>query len=224
MNSILWDNSPAQIYLRQEGAGAPCSLSISYTDFQGGVAAVDTAGTNYIQAGSGNLDSDPLFADDQAGYLFEGSPCVDAGNPDVQYEDLEDPYVSGTPLWPALGTLRNDMGAYGGQSQGIVVAVPDGDGGQLPLSFALEPNYPNPFNPQTLIRYSVPVPTHVRVTIYNILGRRVRTLVDENRTAGTHSARWDGTNAQGHRVATGVYFYRIQAGDYTETRKMLMLK
>ncbi len=98
-----------------------------------------------------------------------------------------------------------------------------GDG---PFSgFALEQNVPNPFNPITTIRYQVAVDgTEVNISIYDAEGRRVRTLVDERRPAGSGSAVWNGVDEHGARVASGVYFYRMQAGGYEQTRKMVMLK
>jgi hypothetical protein len=95
---------------------------------------------------------------------------------------------------------------------------------QVPYTFELFQNYPNPFNPTTNIRFNLPRSGHVRLDIYNILGRRVRTLVNEDLPAGHKLVTWDGTNDQGKEVASGVYFYRIQARDHTEAKKMLLLK
>jgi hypothetical protein len=89
----------------------------------------------------------------------------------------------------------------------------------LPTEFDLLQNYPNPFNPRTTIRYNLPEQAHVNITIYDILGRKVETLVNENRQAGYHQVTWD---AAEH--ATGIYFYRIVAGDFSESYKMTMIK
>ncbi len=93
-----------------------------------------------------------------------------------------------------------------------------------PLDFSLSQNHPNPFNSNTNISYSVPMPGQIKLTIYDLLGRRVRTLTDEHQTPGNKSIDWNGTDDQGNTVATGIYFYRIEAGEFTETKKMLMLK
>ncbi len=91
--------------------------------------------------------------------------------------------------------------------------------------FALEQNVPNPFNPVTTIRYQVPVDgTEVTISVYDAEGRLVRTLVDERRPAGSGSVGWNGVDQRGARVASGVYFYRMRAGSYDQTRKMVMLK
>lgn len=94
----------------------------------------------------------------------------------------------------------------------------------LPSGFALDQNYPNPFNPATTIRFTLPTRAHTRLELFNILGERVRTLVDAERSAGEHRITWDGTNGAGHHVAAGIYLYRLSAGTQSETRKMLLLK
>jgi hypothetical protein len=87
-------------------------------------------------------------------------------------------------------------------------------------------NYPNPFNPQTTIDYTISGATHVRVDIFDTAGRRVRRLVDEDQTpeTGGHRVSWDGTDDRGVRVASGIYFYRLKAGTYTKTHKMVLLR
>jgi hypothetical protein len=94
-----------------------------------------------------------------------------------------------------------------------------------PASFALDANIPNPFNPITTIGYGIPAGgADVNISIYDVAGRRVRTLVDEHRPAGLFSVQWNGENDRGQSVASGVYFYRMRAGEFVETRKMLLLK
>ncbi|MFQ5870080.1 MAG: FlgD immunoglobulin-like domain containing protein, partial [Candidatus Zixiibacteriota bacterium] len=102
--------------------------------------------------------------------------------------------------------------------------VGDEGKGALPKEFALYQNYPNPFNPATLIKFDLPRVTHVKLEIFNVLGQRVTKLVDEARNAGRYSLIWDGRNQSGEEVASGVFFYRIEAGDYTKVRKMTILR
>ncbi|MFH1701279.1 MAG: FlgD immunoglobulin-like domain containing protein, partial [Candidatus Zixiibacteriota bacterium] len=83
---------------------------------------------------------------------------------------------------------------------------------------------PNPFNPDTRIEYALHKPCHVNIKIYNILGQTVKILIDEYQQAGEKSIIWDGTNSKGHNVATGVYLYRLEAGDFVRSKKMLLLK
>ena len=94
----------------------------------------------------------------------------------------------------------------------------------LPDRFTLHQNYPNPFNPSTTIRYEVHRPGHLILAIYNVLGQRVRTLVDAQQAAGERSVVWDGRNDQGEVMASGVYFSRMQVADVVENRTMLLVK
>ncbi|MCE2438451.1 MAG: T9SS type A sorting domain-containing protein [Candidatus Latescibacteria bacterium] len=94
----------------------------------------------------------------------------------------------------------------------------------LPDRFHLNQNMPNPFNPSTVIGYQLPEAGLVRLAIYNLLGQEVRVLVNERREAGSFSATWDGADALGRRVASGIYLYRIQAGGFSATKRMLLLK
>ncbi len=94
----------------------------------------------------------------------------------------------------------------------------------LPKKFELSQNFPNPFNANTRIRFSVPKASHVKLEVYDILGRKVRTLADEDMTAGFKQVIWDGRNQSGDEVASGVYFYRIKATDFVMTKKMTLLK
>jgi hypothetical protein len=94
----------------------------------------------------------------------------------------------------------------------------------LPDGFSLAQNYPNPFNPTTQIEYTIPTSEHVTLEIYNINGQLVKTLVDEVVSSGTHTVEWDATSDSGNQVATGIYFYRLTAGDITQTKKMSFLK
>jgi hypothetical protein len=93
-----------------------------------------------------------------------------------------------------------------------------------PLIFTLMQNYPNPFNPTTTIAYDLPKAGHVRLVIYDVLGRRIRTLVDKQEQAGRLQTAWDGTDERGLPVAGGVYFCRMQTGDYSRVIKMALVR
>ena len=88
-----------------------------------------------------------------------------------------------------------------------------------PKEFLLLQNYPNPFNPNTIIKYSIPKSSQVSLKIFNTLGEKIETLVDEEKPAGTYELNWNAAN-----LPSGVYFYRLQAGDFVQTRKMILLK
>tara|TARA_Y100000034_G_scaffold28038_1_gene33682 strand:+ start:67 stop:936 length:870 start_codon:yes stop_codon:yes gene_type:complete len=93
-----------------------------------------------------------------------------------------------------------------------------------PQRFALEQNFPNPFNPSTTIRYELPEDGLVNVTIYDMMGRQVSTLVSSQQAAGYKSIQWNATNDFGKPVSAGVYLYKIQAGEFVQTKKMVLLK
>jgi hypothetical protein len=94
----------------------------------------------------------------------------------------------------------------------------------IPSSYTLGQNHPNPFNPGTTIPYTLPETAPVRIEIFDTGGRRVRILVDEDQSPGFRSVNWDGRNDTGDTVASGVYFCRIQAGDFSATRKMVLIR
>ncbi|GAB4340350.1 MAG: hypothetical protein Kow0037_26140 [Calditrichia bacterium] len=99
-----------------------------------------------------------------------------------------------------------------------------GDLGEVPTVFDLKQNYPNPFNPTTSIKYQVPQNVDVRLEVFNILGQRVKTLVNRKMDPGYYEVVWDGTNDFGAKVASGLYIYRIQAGDFVKSHKMILMK
>jgi hypothetical protein len=109
----------------------------------------------------------------------------------------------------------------------VVTAVSDVKSGTtaLPNVFELSQNFPNPFNATTVIQFALPEASMVRLEVFNVLGQRVVTLVDEELAAGYKQVIWDGRNQRGDQVTSGVYFYRVQAGEkFTELKKMLLVK
>jgi hypothetical protein len=97
-------------------------------------------------------------------------------------------------------------------------------GDVIPDVYALHQNYPNPFNPTTILRYDLPEDTQVRITIYDIMGREVRTLFNNQQNAGYKSVIWNATNNRGQPISAGVYLYTIEAGGFRQTKKMILLK
>jgi hypothetical protein len=95
----------------------------------------------------------------------------------------------------------------------------------IPREFSVSQNYPNPFNPSTAIKYYVPFASHVKIIIYDLLGRQICTLVDGEITSGEKTVLWNGTNSQGIKVGSGVYFYQLKTkSGFTKTQKMILLK
>ncbi|KAA3601521.1 MAG: T9SS C-terminal target domain-containing protein [Calditrichaeota bacterium] len=95
---------------------------------------------------------------------------------------------------------------------------------QLPETFALKQNFPNPFNPTTKINFDLPISSKVKLEIFNLLGQKVRTLVDRKINAGFNSVTWNGKNDFGNQVSSGIYIYKIQTEDFTQSKKMVFLK
>lgn len=292
---------------------------LNYNDIEGGISGVD------------NIDEDPLFINPQYNnfHLQPNSPCIDAGCDSLQYDDPEDLDNPGFALYPALGTISNDMGTYGGpgaanwpdnhtpqpfslllptNSDTITTLTPtfkweaatDPDFGDqvryalfytinaefdsipnvkdlltrtytiedtlvpettyywkvlaydndslitechelfyfstpvltdivqlnnnLPKKYKLSQNYPNPFNPFTTVKYQLPYDCHVVLTIYNMLGQKLVTLLDNDQQAGYFDIKWDATS-----FASGLYFYHLKAirknnKSFNKINKMMLLK
>ncbi len=98
------------------------------------------------------------------------------------------------------------------------------DNAAIPTEFALTQNYPNPFNPETKIHFALTRDSHVVINIYNTLGQQIGTLIDTRYTAGFHSVRWDGKDRNGRPVSSGVYLYQIQAGEFSQVKKMSLIR
>ena len=148
----------------------------------------------------GNISTDPLFCDTSSGdfALRDISPCAQLNN--------------------SCGEL---IGALGIECTGTNI---NDDITELPLTFELHQNYPNPFNPTTEISYEISRRSYVEISIYNTLGQHVKTLVMSDKTVGSHSVIWDGTNEIGNIVSSGTYFYKLTAGDFFDSKKMMLIK
>jgi hypothetical protein len=195
VNGIIWGNTPDALSINGVA-------TVTYTNVTGG------------WTGEGNLDLAPGFVgtgpDPYA--LGEGSPCIDAGTPDAGGLDLPALDLAGN-LRVANG--RVDMGAY---EFPAVTGVPDATAASL-LSI-----HPNPFNPQTTIQFSLPDAGHARLTIHDLRGRLVMTLLDDSIPAGQHSISWNGRFSDGREAPSGVYLSRLEAAGYGETRKMMLIR
>ncbi|PWB68988.1 hypothetical protein C3F09_10735, partial [candidate division GN15 bacterium] len=141
-------------------------------------------------------------------------------------EFMETPvtYASHGRAWFAWADPRQDgLNIYGNLVVYLPTDAPDNNH-PLPVSFTLSQNYPNPFNPSTEILFTLPVREHATLAVYNLLGEQVRVLADEMLSAGEHRVIWDGCDARGNQVASGVYLYRLTAGASSQSKKMLLLK
>ncbi|HXF48020.1 MAG TPA: S8 family serine peptidase [Verrucomicrobiae bacterium] len=121
-------------------------------------------------------------------------------------------------------THSPDLGSEPTPCSPVPRITPGGETGNLPLAFSLGQNYPNPFNPTTTISFSLPLAEKVVLTIYNILGQKVRTLADGEKPAGTHRLIWDGKDGSGRVVSSGLYLYKLETVSFREVKRMIFLK
>ncbi len=206
INSIFYGNSKPEFYL---GGGTP---TVTYS-------LVDSASSE-AYFGVGCLDENPQFKMTVGNYYYlstmacsdgVNSPAIDAGHPDSIDAVID--------CKQGLGTVRADMGYYGGRYSIVPTAVENEREENIPTKYSLEQNYPNPFNPSTTIRFSLPKAGMVILKVYNILGEEVATLINKEMNAGFHSVSFDALN-----MASGLYLYRISSGDFVDVKKMLLLK
>ncbi len=149
-------------------------------------------------------------------YASDGSTVVDTLTFDAQTDDVsQGRNPDGSETWATLTTPTP------GTTNGSVSV---NEQINLPSSITLEQNYPNPFNPTTTISYDLPKRSQVTLGIYDLLGKQIKTLVNQSQDVGNKIAVWDGTDNLGRQVSAGVYLYQIQAGEFIQTRKMLLLK
>lgn len=213
-------------YGTMDHAGHTVSASIGIENGDG------TIGLEY------DYNSNPPGIHDNLAILFDAPPqwlsadvysgsIAPGGGPDVVEITMDAAELEGGVYTGTVRVLSNDPDES-------IVDVPvtftvnatgvDDPVGNLPTEFALHQNYPNPFNPDTEFKFDLPKDSHVKLEIFNILGQKVNTVVDEEMRAGYQSANWNGTDNSGHQLSSGVYFYRLIAGDHVFTRKMMMLK
>jgi predicted outer membrane repeat protein len=215
VNSLFWANEGDEIHFND--VNTPSTANITFSNIQGGQSGVNTNNNGTLNWMDGNLDQAPLF-EDPVGDIFalqEGSPCINAGTAFFVWGDdtvmnlSSDEYVGSGP----------DIGAL--ESSYIVST---NNSSALPDELTLDQNYPNPFNPTTTFSYGLPEPSAVSITIYDIRGRIIINIDKESQPAGWYDIQWHGLDRRGMQMSTGVYFARLQAGEYSQTIKMLYLK
>lgn len=157
-------------------------------------------------------------------FLFEGDLSPYHHGPEDLLENLTIPYAREVTKL-ALATVVT-MAQYQSEPSGIEDQYSDET--ELPGYFSLNQNYPNPFNPHTVISFDVPrdlgSAPHVNLAVYNLRGRRVKTLINSNLYSGSHKVVWDGRDSEGLNVPSGIYFYSLKAGDFTSTKKMTLIR
>ena len=205
LNTILWGNIAAQDSQLYSTNG---SFLLEYSDIQDW----DTTNNTII-------DVDPLFVmSDTLYHLSDNSPCINVGVDSLLIGGMmcycpPDDYEGDIRPHP---TTKPDIGA---DETNIIDGIEPVSTTTIPKDYNLHQNYPNPFNPSTTIEFALPAPGFVSLSIFNILGEKVATLVSENLTAGSYKYHW---NAKG--LTSGVYLYKLEAGNNIIVRKMILLR
>jgi len=158
-----------------------------------------------------------LHAQTQLGSDIDGEAEDDDSGSSVSMNSAGDRVAIGAPFNEGTGVGAGHVRVYSLTELFI-------DSRIMPTEFALHQNYPNPFNPITTLRYELPENGLVNITIYDMLGRQVKTLINQTQDAGYKSVIWNATNDYGKPVSVGIYLYKIQAGEYLQTKKMVLLK
>jgi len=202
INTIVWDNIGPEITIFDG------TITVAYSDVQGGYT------------GTGNIDTDPLFADTVLFNLTQNSLCIGAGIDSIQIAGnwyFAPPFdYDGDPR-PNPTDEFVDIGA---QESYFLTGIEKENSHILPKTFALKQNYPNPFNPKTTIEFSIPKAEYVTLKIFNLLGQEVTTLVSDKLTPGEYKYTWDASH-----LASGVYIYKMQTDNgFTKTKKLLLIK
>ncbi|MFQ6008067.1 MAG: choice-of-anchor V domain-containing protein [Candidatus Zixiibacteriota bacterium] len=166
-------------------------------------------------------------------YITHTSQGTDDGTPDSTSWSFQwvapDPDVGQVTFYMAGLAANSGNGANGDSTYTTTHVMAATDVAevitpQLPERFSLSQNYPNPFNPMTTIEFYLPHRTHVKLSVFNMLGQRIRDLYKGIKSAGSYAAYWDGTDSHGNPVASGVYYYRLETDNFTESKKMILLK
>jgi hypothetical protein len=187
------------------------------------------ANANGIQL-SWTRSSNPVDNDVTQYLVFRSTTSGFTPNPSAPYAAvssagyLDGTVTTGTTYYYRIGAVdkAGNIGPYSDQFTLKVTSVQEMSG--VPTEFALDQNYPNPFNPSTQIKFALPSQAQVVLNIYSVSGELVRTLVNNTMAAGFYNVAWNGLNDKGQQVSAGVYLYRVQAGTYVSTRKMLLMK
>ncbi len=199
----------ANLNTRSIQAGQTHSLSV-YPVI--GLQGANTLTMNY---NPGDLSGSGLFTERQSIKIHRWNPASQQWDALASNVDEEQRQVT-API--------TETGVYAAFTTDFQTDVDDDEVVTLPTKFMLHQNYPNPFNPSTIISYDLPVKANVTIAIYNVLGQRIKVFEQGPQSAGPHSVTWEATDSNGKSVASGMYFYKITAGDFQASRKMVLLK
>ena len=218
INSICWNNQSDQLRF---GVSNTNMIVVSHCDIQDSINGIAINDTSKLFWFENNININPEFVDpNENNYnLLPTSPCIDAGVQDTFLTYNNDTDTLYVPKLSFFGSAP-DMGAFEfDPATNINNKIID-----KPVSFYLYQNYPNPFNSQTTIKYYLPKPGQVKVEIYNLLGQKIRKLINQPQISGTHQVVWDGRDENGNSVSSGVYIYNLICNKFSMSKKLLLLK
>jgi hypothetical protein len=239
-NILFWQEVTLEAGIEYLLSGAFCDITDGgvvnfWCEFnvspEGPVDSVDwtpPAGTNTDICMSFNTWTDPTCGPEVDG-TFQDDAC---GGQNTDVYTLPDSFATGEEVTVYVGIK---LGTSGGvpfevfidEISMIDTSVPIGlreNQPEVAVDYALHQNYPNPFNPATNIAFSLPVKSVIDLSVYGVQGKKISTLANQEFTAGTHEVRWNGRNASGMAVPSGIYFYQIKSAAFTETGKMMLLR
>jgi hypothetical protein len=240
-----WMGPSPQIY-----TGTMATVRLDYQDLEnGGIGEVKVIADTKVPVAGAQLQIDydptaltlqtPRLSDRSGHFIVESHDDGKGKLKIVLYNFSNDPISAGegtilsipaTVSPNAPQALKIELKKVVLSDSKAVLLPTEGESPSLPSTFELDQNYPNPFNPSTTIRFTVPSTQNgsadlkATLKVYNILGEVVKILVDEPLAPGTYERVWDGRDGQGNSVASGIYFYKLKAGSFTDTKKMVMMK
>jgi len=221
MNSIFWDNTDQQISITTTDSRIS-SLTINNCNIHHGQDSIEVDTLSIFHWGEGNMDAEPLFVHParEDYHLQDSSPCIGAGIDSLEISGIwyltPNNDLEGNPRPNPAGSMP-DMGAY--ESPLAIPVGIWGIGDQIPDQFFLHQNYPNPFNSSTNIEFRIPKNEYVILKIYNVLGEEVATLLSASLLSGSYQYEWNASE-----YPTGLYFYKLTADNYSEVKKMLLVR
>jgi parallel beta-helix repeat protein len=210
--------------------GGGLYLANSPADLANNIVAFNTGGPTFANGvaysgTAGNITCNDVFGNTAADWSGIADPTGTAGNisADPLFCDLATGKFNIQPASPCDPANSGGCGLIGALPGGCGLSPVPG-GGAVPLAFRVDQNFPNPFNPQTTIRFELPKAAPTRVTIFDVAGRHVKTIVDEEMAARVHEVTWSGDDDKGRQVAAGVYFYMVSSGNDQSVGRMALVK
>jgi len=211
--------------------GAGIYVNTSSPFIENNIIAFNTGGASFgngmtLNAAPGSLACNDVFGNDNLAYSGVADPTGTDGNiaADPQFCDAPGGVYTVAPGSPCAAAQSGGCGLIGAFEASCGGSPVDDEPGNVPVAFHVERNFPNPFNPKTTIRFTLPEAGLTKVAIFDVAGRHIKTLVHEEMAAQRHEVTWQGRDSQDRSVAAGVYFYRVSSGAHQAVGRMALVK